>query len=48
MIKKRDGGKCCGNCIETALPKSAEQLMEEYNNLHKKGTYMAFQEDYIR
>jgi hypothetical protein len=34
--------------VEPTLPKSAEQLMEEYNNLHKKGTYMAFQEDYIR
>jgi hypothetical protein len=48
MIKKRDDGKCCGNCIETALPKSAEQLMEEFNNLNKTGTYNAFLEDYVR
>ena len=32
----------------TALPKSAEQLMEEFNNLHKTGTYNAFLEDYVR
>jgi len=33
---------------ETVLPRTAEQLMEEYNNLHKKGTYNAFLEDYVR
>jgi hypothetical protein len=30
-----------------ALPKSTEQLMDEFNKL-RKGTYMAFQEDYLR
>jgi len=33
---------------QTSLPKSAEQLMEEFNNLNKKGTYNAFLEDYVR
>jgi hypothetical protein len=32
---------------ESSLPKSAEQLMDEFNKL-RKGTYMAFQEDYLR
>jgi len=34
--------------VEPTLPKSAEQLMEEFNNLHKTGTYNAFLEDYVR
>jgi hypothetical protein len=33
--------------IESSLTKSAEQLMDEFNKL-RKGTYMAFQEDYLR
>jgi len=43
----------CDKCAyreppQTSLPKSAEQLMEEFNNLHKTGTYNAFLEDYVR